>query len=138
SWLAFLLFGALSVLTVAFSLLYGPAWLWLFIGVSAIAGVLLPMRSAFLAIVLFTLFPLFLIVMRHGWITGVDWWWLIALMLLVRGLGLDMIGVTRMGSAVRELHTARKELARLAVIEERQRLARDLHDLLGQTLSVIT
>jgi len=49
-----------------------------------------------------------------------------------------MIGVARMGSAIRELHAARRELARLAVIEERLRLSRDLHDLLGQTLSMIT
>ncbi len=74
----------------------------------------------------------------HGGLAGVDLWWLIALMLLVRGLGLDMIGVARMGSAIRELQSARRELARLAVIEERDRLSRDLHDLLGQTLSMIT
>ena len=73
-----------------------------------------------------------------GGVLGVDWWWLIALMLLVRGLGLDMIGVARMGSAIRGLHTARRELARLKVEEERVRLARDLHDLLGHTLSMIT
>ncbi len=135
---SFLLFVALSLLVLVFSLVYGPAWLWLFIGVSAIAGVLLPMRSAFAAVVLFTLLPLFIAVGMNGGIAGVDWWWLIALMLLVRGLGLDMIGITRMGSAIRELHTARGELARLAVIEERLRLSRDLHDLLGQTLSMIT
>src|SRR5229473_3226320 len=80
-----LLFVALSLQVALFSLVVGPAWIWLFIGVSAIAGVLLPMRSA-----------------------------------------------------IRELHTARRELARLKVDEERLRLARDLHDLLGQTLSLIT
>jgi len=133
-----MLFVILSVLVLVFSLVDGPAWLWLFIGTSAIAGVLLPMRAAFAAVVLFTLLPLFITIGTHGGIAGIDWWWLIALMLLVRGLGLDMIGVARMGSAIRELHAARRELARLAVIEERLRLSRDLHDLLGQTLSMIT
>ncbi len=138
SRVSLLLFVALSVLVLAFSVVYGPAWLWLLIGTSAIAGLLLPLRAAFAVIVFFTLFPLFLILKLHGGLAGVDLWWLIALMLLVRGLGLDMIGVARMGSAIRELHAARRELARLAVIEERERLSRDLHDLLGQTLSMIT
>jgi two-component system, NarL family, sensor histidine kinase DesK len=132
------LFVALSALVLVFSVLDDPAWLWLLIGTSAIAGLLLPLRSAFAVIVYFTLFPLFLMLKIHGGFAGVDLWWLIALMLLVRGLGLDMIGVARMGSAIRELQSARRELARLAVIEERERLSRDLHDLLGQTLSMIT
>ncbi len=135
---SFVLFGMLGTLVLVFSLADGLAWLWLFIGVSAIAGILLPMRSAFAVIVLLTLFSLVLTVVSHGGVTGIDWWWLIAFLLLVRGIGLDMIGVARMGSAIRELHTARRELARLAVIEERERLSRDLHDLLGQTLSMIT
>ena len=97
---SFLLFGVLGILVLVFSLAYGPAWLWLFIGVSAIAGLLFPMRSAFAAIVLLTLLPLFLTLKMYGGMTGVDWWWLIALMLLVRGVGLDMIGVARMGSAI--------------------------------------
>jgi two-component system sensor histidine kinase DesK len=135
---AWLLFVALSVLVSVACLVYGPAWLWLFIGVSAIAGLLLPLRGAFAVIVLLTLLPLFMAVGLPRGIAEVDWWWLIALMLLVRGLGLDMIGVARMGSAIRELHTARQVLARRSVEEERLRLARDLHDLLGQTLSMIT
>jgi two-component system, NarL family, sensor histidine kinase DesK len=135
---SFVLFGTLGALTLVLSLVNGPSWLWLFIGLSAIAGTLLPLRSAFAVVVLLTLFPLMLTLTLHGGSRGVDWWWLLAFMLLVRGIGLDMIGVARMGSAIRELHTARRELARLAVIEERLRLSRDLHDLLGQTLSVIT
>src|SRR5579859_5094400 len=138
SRLSFLLFALLSLQITLLSFFDDPAWLWLFIGVSAIAGVLLPMRRAGVAVVLLTLLPLAITIGTHRGVAGIDWWWLIALMLLVRGLGLDMIGVARMGSAIRELHTARRELARMAVIEERERLSRDLHDLLGQTLSMIS
>ncbi|WP_129309431.1 sensor histidine kinase [Streptomyces sp. L2] len=42
-----------------------------------------------------------------------------------------------LSEAVRELRAAREELARNAVEEERLRFSRDLHDLLGHTLSVI-
>jgi two-component system, NarL family, sensor histidine kinase DesK len=136
--LSLLLLVALGLQVTVFSLLDDPAWLWLFLGVSAIAGVLLPMRRAGMVVVLLTLLPLLIMIVTHGGVAGIDWWWLIALMLLVRGLGLDMIGVARMGSAIRELHTARRALAQMKVEEERLRLARDLHDLLGQTLSVIT
>jgi len=136
--LSLFLLVALCFQVTAFSLFDDPAWLWSFPGVSAIAGVLLPMRRAGVVVVLLTLVPLLITIFTHGGVAGVDWWWLIALMLVVRGLGLDMIGVARMGSAIRELHSARRELARMAVIEERERLSRDLHDLLGQTLSMIT
>src|SRR6266849_11039973 len=47
SWRARLLWMVLVVLALVFSLVYGSTWLWLFIGVAAIAGVLLPMRTAF-------------------------------------------------------------------------------------------
>ena len=138
SRLSLLLLVVLGLLVTVFSLLDDPAWLWLFLGVSAMAGALLPMRRAGLIVVLLTALPLLVAIFTHRGVVGIDWWWLIALMLLVRGLGLDMIGVSRMGSAIRELHTARQALARMKVEEERLRLARDLHDLLGQTLSVIT
>ena len=141
SWRALLLWMVLVVLALVFSLAYGSAWLWLFIGVAAIAGVLLPMRTAFAAVAILMFLPVFIVVGTTGGIGSimqVDWRWPIALLLLVRGLGLDMIGMARMGNAIRELHTTRRELARLQVEEERLRLSRDLHDLLGQTLSMIT
>ena len=56
------LFVVFSLLVLVFSLTYGPSCLWLFIGVSAMAGILLPMRSAFATIVLFTLLP----ALHHG------------------------------------------------------------------------
>jgi two-component system, NarL family, sensor histidine kinase DesK len=51
--------------------------------------------------------------------------------------GLVTAVVFRLISAVRELHLTREELARAAVDEERLRFARDLHDLLSHTLSVM-
>jgi two-component system sensor histidine kinase DesK len=73
-----------------------------------------------------------------GGIKTAGWIQIIPLALLVRGLGLDMIGFVRLSDALRELQMAREELAHQAVTEERLRMARDLHDLLGHTLSLIT
>lgn len=52
--------------------------------------------------------------------------------------GLVVYGLTRLADLVLELHEARSELARMAVAQERLRFARDLHDLLGYSLSAIT
>ncbi|WIM99751.1 histidine kinase [Actinoplanes oblitus] len=51
--------------------------------------------------------------------------------------GLLAGGFVKLVATVNELGAARDELARAAVAEERLRFARDLHDLLGHTLSVI-
>lgn len=52
--------------------------------------------------------------------------------------GLAMWGVMQLISRNRELLQAREENARLAVEQERNRFARDLHDILGHSLTVIT
>ncbi|MFI6100355.1 sensor histidine kinase [Lentzea sp. NPDC051213] len=52
--------------------------------------------------------------------------------------GLVVYGLSRLPSLVKQLETARSELAGLAVAQERLRFARDLHDLLGFSLSAIT
>jgi two-component system, NarL family, sensor histidine kinase DesK len=127
----------LTGLVLYLSLAYGSAFLWLFVGVSAVVGLVLPIYSAFAALVVLTLLTLTISVGTSGGIVQTDWLHVIPLALLVRGLGLDMIGVARLADALRELHAVRGELARQAVTEERLRLARDLHDLLGHTLSLI-
>ncbi|MFS8100146.1 histidine kinase [Lentzea alba] len=52
--------------------------------------------------------------------------------------GLVVYGLSRLPTLVKQLETARSELADLAVSQERLRFARDLHDLLGFSLSAIT
>jgi signal transduction histidine kinase len=51
--------------------------------------------------------------------------------------GLLLIAVRRLMELVWELEATRDQVAALAVSDERLRLARDLHDLLGRNLSVI-
>jgi len=123
-----ILFVALMAQVLLLSLAYGNAFLWLFVGVSAVAGVVLPARMAFVIVMGLTLITLGLGVGMSGGLAQTDWLHLVPLVLLVRGLGLDMTGVTRLADALRELHGARGELARRAVTEERLRLARELHD----------
>jgi two-component system, NarL family, sensor histidine kinase DesK len=135
---AYALLTVLVALVLILSLAYGSAFLWLLIGVSAMAGVLLPPRSAFVTVMVLTLLTLGMSVSMAGGIGATDWLHVVPLILLVRGLGLDMAGMARLASVLREVQMARGELARMAVVEERLRMARDLHDLLGHTLAMIT
>jgi two-component system sensor histidine kinase DesK len=53
-------------------------------------------------------------------------------------VGFAMIGFRMQITLTRELTAARETVARMAVSEERLRMARDMHDLTGQSLSMIT
>lgn len=52
--------------------------------------------------------------------------------------GLMVYAVSSLGALVEMVYTARGELAQLAVVRERLRVARDLHDLLGFHISAMT
>ncbi|MFI5807646.1 sensor histidine kinase [Streptomyces sp. NPDC051561] len=49
-----------------------------------------------------------------------------------------LYGLSKLSEMVQELHDAKEQLARMAVSQERLRFARDLHDLLGYSLSAVT
>jgi two-component system sensor histidine kinase DesK len=67
-----------------------------------------------------------------------DWSWITYYIIATMLLGLVIYGLTRLSELVIELAAMRGELARMAVTQERLRFARDLHDLLGYSLSSIT
>lgn len=75
--------------------------------------------------------------MLAGWFVDDldDAWGLFLIVLLV---GYSMTGVRQLVRTTVELRKARATVAQLAANEERLRLARDLHDLLGHSLSLIT
>ncbi|MFL6115619.1 MAG: sensor histidine kinase [Catenulispora sp.] len=52
--------------------------------------------------------------------------------------GMSTIGVRQLALVIGQLREAREKIAHLAANEERLRLARDLHDLTGHSLSMIT
>jgi two-component system, NarL family, sensor histidine kinase DesK len=104
----------------------------LFIYCATVAGSSLQWRRSWMLVLAVSLLTLLFALIRPGdpigraAVTGI---------VLLAGMG--MVGFNRLNVLVRELHQARDELARLAVAEERLRFARDLHDLLGHSLSVI-
>jgi two-component system, NarL family, sensor histidine kinase DesK len=49
-----------------------------------------------------------------------------------------MFAINRQLQSVRKLREAQGEVARLAVVEERARFSRDMHDVLGHSLTVVT
>jgi two-component system, NarL family, sensor histidine kinase DesK len=55
----------------------------------------------------------------------------------VGAISLTLAAMSELGRTNRALHAARLELADAAVADERARIARDLHDTLGHTLSLI-
>jgi len=72
-----------------------------------------------------------------GALTDYDAGTTLSIALTVFGIGAILSGYARLWAANAELRAARDEVARLAAAEERLRIARDLHDLLGHSLSLV-
>jgi two-component system sensor histidine kinase DesK len=128
---------ALILLAALACVLYGEDWTALWIYVSAAGGMVLASRTsrrrAMLGVGVITgVYAIF------AWITHLDLGSFLTLLIPVAIIGIAMIGFRMQISLMHELARARGAVEKLAVNEERLRLARDMHDLTGQSLSVIT
>ncbi|MEU1350039.1 sensor histidine kinase [Streptomyces sp. NPDC005795] len=123
----------LWALAVLLSLTFGTPWLVLFVYVSVSVGATLPMRTAR------WLIPAVTAVLVGIGLTGDHPREIITALVFPALLGgFAMSGVRQMIRTTIQLREARATVAQLAANEERLRLARDLHDLLGHSLSLIT
>ncbi|WP_409236047.1 histidine kinase [Streptomyces sp. PA5.6] len=120
----------LGLLTVALATGYGGNWLLFFPLLGLAVGAIVRGRglgpiSLFLSVLAGVIGGF-----REGW-TGLNVAYGTFLSTMVTA------AILSLAEAVRELRETREELARTAVEKERLRFSRDLHDLLGHTLSVI-
>jgi two-component system, NarL family, sensor histidine kinase DesK len=130
------LLATLAALALCLEIAYGSGIPYQFMFVVIAAAVTLPTLPAALTVVAIMALTSGIYALRSGWDTlSSSWESAVAPFAIV---GFSMIIVSRLVLTVRELRAAREEIARLAVAEERLRFARDLHDLLGHSLSSIT
>ncbi|TGN81958.1 sensor histidine kinase [Streptomyces bauhiniae] len=126
-----LLLVVLGILAPLLAYTLGSAWLGLFVYLSVACGATLPAKATYWAIPASA--ALMYLVGLHT-----DEEEARNLILLVVLIGFAMTGVRQLVRTTIELRKARATVAQLAANEERLRLARDLHDLLGHSLSLIT
>jgi two-component system sensor histidine kinase DesK len=121
----------MALVTTGLALGYGGDWLMFFPLLGLAVGAAL--RGPWLGRtgLLLTVYAACVSAVRGDWgdATNIGYATFLSSMVTAAILGLS--------EAVRELRAAREELARRAVEKERLRFSRDLHDLLGHTLSVI-
>ncbi|MFD7603888.1 sensor histidine kinase [Streptomyces mirabilis] len=129
----FVSLGVLAAEAALLSFTLGREWLVLFVYVSIASGAVLPLRMARWAI------PAVSAVLTGIALTVSGGKAYLAGLLIPAFLGgFAMTGVRELIRTTIALREARATVAQLAANEERLRLARDLHDLLGHSLSLIT
>jgi two-component system sensor histidine kinase DesK len=112
---------------------HSSQWIASFIFTSGYIGGSLPIPRVVQAIAV-----LALLIVISGWFIDLSWSDLIQGVVFVAAVAFVITSVLWSIRTSWELRAAREEIARLAVTAERLRIARDLHDLLGHNLSLIT
>ncbi len=129
AWAPIAFLTALSLLLV---LMNGNGWQMMFIFIGVYSGGRLSTGQAIWTVVALALLSAFVVRL-----TDPSWFDLGLSLFIDCFAGFVVICVVRLARTSRELRIAREEIARLAVMAERLRIARDLHDLLGHNLSLI-
>ncbi|WP_316526475.1 sensor histidine kinase [Kitasatospora brasiliensis] len=120
-------------LAIAASAVLGGAFLTLFIYASVCVAIITPLKYGLHALV-----AMAALTATVGWGIGAGTDNIATIALSAFLSGVAMTGLQRLVATMKELREARAAVAHLAASEERLRLARDLHDLLGHSLSLIT
>ncbi|MGH2988032.1 MAG: sensor histidine kinase, partial [Solirubrobacterales bacterium] len=115
---------SLAALAIGLSVAFGDQWLGLLVYLSIAIALTLPTRIALTGI-------------AGTAAVGVAITAELNVAVQVVAFGLILVAVRRLMELVRELEAARAQVAELAAGEERLRLSRDMHDLLGHNLSLI-
>ena len=124
--------GLLSLLGISFPLLYGDNWVGLLGFVGILVGLTLPFGTVLVAAVTITL-----LTAGTAVAAGLDWGPTVSTT-IYSGLSIFIaFGVRWLVVTNRELRTARREIERLAVSEERLRLSQEIHDTLTQGFASI-
>ena len=130
--------AALAVLAALACAVYGKDWVPLWIYVSAATGMVLATAPDGRRVATLGVAGVGACYLFFCWVTHLDLTNTLVVLLPVLLIGLAMIGFRMQITLMRELAQARGTVAKLAANEERLRLARDMHDLTGQSLSMIT
>ena len=129
---------AIAVLAALACVVYGKAWTPLWIYVSAAAGMVLAAPPYGRRTAMYGVLAVSACYVFFSWLTHAGIAEFLAVLLPVVLVGVAMIGFRMQIQLTQELTQARETVAKLAANEERLRLARDMHDLTGQSLSMIT
>jgi two-component system, NarL family, sensor histidine kinase DesK len=130
--------AVLAALAALACVVYGKNWTPLWIYVSAAAGMVLPSRPSQRRQALAGVLAIGACYVFFSWLAHDDAGDFLAVLVPVVLIGLAMMGFRLQMDLMRQLAEARETVAKLATNEERLRLARDMHDLTGQSLSMIT
>ncbi|MGA0567477.1 sensor histidine kinase [Rathayibacter sp. KR2-224] len=127
AYTAFLAYTCLAIPLIGVN----TVWLWLYVPIMA-AMSWLPATFTVVTIAVVLLAQLVVVSATDSF---ADYWYAMA---LTASISVMMLTFGEQIKAIRRLRDAQGEIARLAVVDERERFARDMHDVLGHSLTVVT